>query len=182
MADSEKQLSVPGLKVFTDADSTRFCLPVAPSHMVYKNLSDSSARPLGEILEVAESVFDGKFGLMLQMDPQHALESAGDRTSAHHRRPLATLEVWSLEPDSFDLVLKLPAQTPPEVARVLLDRFIDRTHEASRVLDNLDLLRYEAGPALSLPAARQTLLQLERSCGTRLDSESLLLALKSLPN
>jgi hypothetical protein len=92
------------------------------------------------------------------------------------------LEVWSVEPDSFDLVLKLPKDTPAVTAQALLERFLDRAVETTRVVDNRDFLRYESGPALTLPQARQTLLGLERRSGARLDTESLLVALKGLPN
>jgi hypothetical protein len=63
-----------------------------------------------------------------------------------------------------------------------LERFLDRATETTRIVDNLDLLRYEKGPALTLPQARQALVGLESRAGARLDAESLLIALKGLPN
>jgi hypothetical protein len=173
---------IPQLKVFEEADGVRFCLPVAPSRLVFKHQPEALGRPMGEILEIVEQVFEGKFGLLLETDPQKALESASGRlVGGTPRGPLATLEVWSLEPESFDVVLKLPARTPPERAAVLLEKFADRTREVTRVVDNLDLIRYEGGVHMTLPEARETLLKLERQTGTQLDAEGLLLALKDLP-
>jgi hypothetical protein len=74
--------NTPGLKIFEDNEAIRYCFPVAPTQLVYKDSSEPSARPLGEVMEIAEEIFEGKFGMLLQADPQHALASASDGPKA----------------------------------------------------------------------------------------------------
>lgn len=169
-----------GLKILNDDTATRFCYPVSSDELVFKDTSKTLPRAVGEILTLAEEAFLGKFSMHVDSDPQHALEGVDSRQNPHPVGPLATIEVWSLEPGSYDLVLKLPQHCTHDQAGLssLIDQFIDRARFISNKIDTLDLLRFEAGPSMNLPKAQQALRQLEEKSGTKLDNETLLSFLK----
>lgn len=166
----------PNLRVFTDKLETRFCHTIASDQLVFQNSSDTFPRPMGELLEIVEETLGGKFQLPVETSAEKSLEPVSSRsTDSTPHRQLATLEIWSLEDGAYDLVLKVPnaiAQDDNHCAP-LIGRFIDQAREINRVVDNLDLLRYQAGLSLGLRDAKNRLRAFERDSGTRLDSESL---------
>lgn len=160
-----------GLRVHTDDNQLRFCFPVASSELLFENSPTPAQRNAGELMDVVEKTVGGKFQLPLEASPALAVSA---RTS-HPRGPLATLEIWSLEPGSYDLVLKVPQHLAQEASVItpLIERFVDNAREVSRTVDNLDLLRFQAGPGFSLADAQHRLDDLERQNGTQLDTDSL---------
>lgn len=161
-----------GLRAFQDDTQMRFCFPVASDEILYEHSTTPAERPIGEIMEIVENTFSGKFHM--PVEPQASLEPASSPT--HTRGPLATIEIWSLEPGSYDLVLRLPhhiAQNETQLTPII-ERFIHQAREVARTVDNLDLLRFQAGPSMTLLDAHNRLSLLERQSGTRLDTDSLL--------
>jgi hypothetical protein len=175
-----------GLRIFSDDTQTRICIPVASSQIIFQNSTNSAERSAGELVEIIESVFGGKFQLPVEataaMEPASGRTvsdsgNVGSRNSSHsNNKPLATIEIWSLEPGSFDLVLRVPNHVCRDdaLALPLIGRFADQAREVSRTMDNLDILRFHEGPSLSLRDAHRRLNRLEIDCGTRLDTEGLL--------
>ncbi len=148
----------------------RFCFPIASDEILFEHSTTPAERPIGEVMEIVENTFSGKFHL--PVDAQPSLEPVSHSPS---RGPLATIEIWSLEPGSYDMVLRLPAHLAQSEAHLtpLIERFIHQAREVSRTVDNLDLLRFQAGPAMTLHDAHNQLSLLERQSGTRLDTDSL---------
>ncbi len=172
-----------GLRIYTDEGQMRICTPVASDQIVYQQTDKPMPRPASELLELVEKTIGGKFQLPVETAPEKALQPASGRLQGTPAKPLATLEVWSLEPGVFDLVLKVPTEISCQenVLENLVSRFVDQAQEVTRIIDNLDLLRFHSGPALSLEEAQKNLIQLERQTGTRLDSEGLLGVLAHTP-
>lgn len=158
------------LRVFQDDTQMRFCVPIASDEILFEHSATPVERPAGELLEIVEAAFAGKF--QLPVDPRAPGDAA--RSLSSHG-PLATIEIWSLEPGSYDLVLRMPQHLAHQDSLVtpLIERFVDQAREITRTIDNLDLLRFQSGPTLSLKQAHQRLARLEEESGTRLDSDSL---------
>lgn len=168
-----------GLRILSDDTQTRITYPIASDQVIFRHTSTPSPRPVGELMEVVEGAVGGKFVLPVAITSEKSLEPASGRTADQSKAPLATLEIWSLEPGSFDLVLKLPAKAiDNEATAALVTRFVDQAREITRIIDNTDLLRFQSGPALTLTQAQRELSHLERTSGTRLDAENLLTLLK----
>ena len=159
-----------GLRVYQDTLQTRLCMPIATDELFFEHNPQPSARSSGELVELVETTLGGKFQLPLQAD-----------NAPLPARPLATLEIWSLEPGSYDLVLNLPRENTSALSATLIERFVDQARQVARRVDALDLLRFSAGPSLSLGQAQTRLHQLERDSGTRLDAESLAHLLNTHP-
>jgi hypothetical protein len=177
---SRLQKTHSGLKVVSENDSLRLCFPIAADSIVFENSTETAQRSAGELSEIIEEVFGGKFVLPVRVSAS-GLEASFSRVAQPEdtKKPLATLEIWSLEPGSYDLVLRLSPEAAQneEFINHTASGFIDRAQEVSRLIDNLDLLRFQAGPGLSLTNARKHLNTLERQSGTRLTSETLLMLL-----
>jgi hypothetical protein len=167
------------LRVFSDNVQTRLCHPIASGRLVFRQSSSPVLRSAGELLEIVEAALGGKFQLPVEAAPEKALEPASGRSADHVLGPVATLEIWSLEPGSYDLVLKLPnalAQNDA-VLSPLVTRFVDQAREIARVVGGTDLLRFRGGPSLTPREAHARFNRLEIESGTRLDAENLLILL-----
>jgi hypothetical protein len=167
----------PDLRIFSDDVQTRISFPIATDQLVFMRTPEPRQRPIGELFEIVEGTIGGKFQLPVKTSPEKALEPASGRTAQPcGMAPLASIEIWSLEPGCYDLVLKLPRETLTDqtLGAPLINRFIDQAKEISRVIDTTDLLRFQSGPALSIREAQNRLSSLEKESGTRLDAENLI--------
>jgi|GEM_PF-2088622 hypothetical protein len=167
----------PELRVFSDDIETRISYPIATDHLIFMRTTEPKPRPIGELLEVVETTLGGKFRLPVETSPERALEPIGGRTSdCHMTGPVAAIEIWSIEPGCYDLVLKVPRTTAQSstVGLPLINRFVDQAREISRLVDTTDLIRFHTGPSLTVREAQSQLSFLEKKTGTRLDSESLM--------
>jgi len=165
------------LRIFSDDVQTRVSYPIATDQLVFARSSEPLHRPIGELLEIAESTLGGKFQLPVETAPEKSLEPASGRISnANTGVRMATIEIWSIEPGCYDLVLKIPHNTIQDqtVGQPLINRFIDQAKEISRLIDTTDLLRFRTGPALSICEAQKQLSMLEKQTGTRLNTDSLI--------